>query len=433
MDLRRRLVGYLGAMLGGLLVVAVAIHLHSLRGDLDAEVAASTHLVDILVAASQPGTTPEQVQALLRDAPLRHISIEATAQAPAERSWLAALLAPEAAPPTPRTVHIGGQTLYIAANPDSEIDERLDDTVRLCITLLLYSGATLLVAWWAAHRALSPVRELEAGLQRLARGEEAARLPAFALREFSRGAGAIDVLAAALGSARAAQRQLARQLIEVQEAERKTLARELHDEMGQTLTAIGITTAYLERHAGQLSGEQLAECARELRRDVCTSGLQLRAMLGQLRPHGLEADGLAGALRELVGNWQQRGTGIEFRLELAGALPTLAEAASLALYRVVQEALTNVVRHSGARHCRVGIERRAAELLLCIEDDGQGLPADRPAHQGGLLGMVERLDMVGGRLQVAGGPGRGVQLQVSLPLQEEETKEEEQDDPHHSG
>ena len=97
MDLRRRLVGYLGALLGGLLVVAVAIHLHSLRGDLDAEVAASTHLVDILVAASQPGTTPEQVQALLRDAPLRHISIEATAQAPAERSWLAALLAPEAA------------------------------------------------------------------------------------------------------------------------------------------------------------------------------------------------------------------------------------------------------------------------------------------------------------------------------------------------
>ncbi|HOI51414.1 MAG TPA: ATP-binding protein [Azonexus sp.] len=120
-------------------------------------------------------------------------------------------------------------------------------------------------------------------------------------------------------------------------------------------------------------------------------------------------------------------------LSLSCALPALAEAASLALYRVVQEALTNVVRHSGARHCRVGIECRAAALLLCIEDDGQGLPADRPAHQGGLLGMVERLDMVGGRLQVAGGPGRGVQLQVSLPLQEEETKEEEQDDPHNSG
>ena len=66
---------------------------------------------------------------------------------------------------------------YIAANPDSEIDERLDDTVRLCITLLLYSGATLLVAWWAAHRALSPVRELEAGLQRLARGENGTEKP----------------------------------------------------------------------------------------------------------------------------------------------------------------------------------------------------------------------------------------------------------------
>lgn len=428
MDLRRRLVGYLGALLGGLMLMAILINLHSLRADLNAEVDASTQLVKVLLAAGQPATSPAQLQALLGEAPLRHLSIQPGPGAAADegsRSWLSALLglAPRREPA--QTIRLGEQTLHIAPNPASEIEERLDDTVRLCITLLFYSGATLLVAWWAAHRALSPVRELEAGLQRLARGEAEAALPPFALREFSQVAGAIDDLAAALNEGRAAQRQLARQLIEVQEAERKTLARELHDEMGQTLTAIGVTAAYLERHAGQLDAGRVAECAQELRRDVKTSGQQLRGMLRQLRPHGLDAGGLASALRELVGNWQQREWGIDFQLAMPPALPSLGEAAGLALYRVVQEGLTNVVRHSGARHCRVSIGLAVDELRLAIEDDGQGLPASAAAHRGGLLGMVERLDMVGGRLEVAGGPGQGLQLRVSLPLTSEEQQEEQ--------
>lgn len=433
MDLRRRLTGYLGALLGGLLCMAVLIHLHSLRADLDAEIAASTHLVDVLLAASQPDTDPAQLQAMLDHAPLRHLNIR-LAGAPGEEPghhWLSDLLAPAGGQPDGRTIHIGGKTLQIAVNPDSEIDERLDDTVRLCITLLLYSGASLLVAWLAAHRALSPVREIEAGLARLTRGEKTARLPAFALREFRRIAAAIDDLAAALAAARSAQSQLARQLIAVREDERRALARDLHDEMGQTLTAIGITTAYLERHAGQLDHAAIAECASDLRREVKTSGRQLRAMLRQLRPHGLEAGGLAGALRELVDNWQQRETGIEFRLDLAEPLPPLDEAASLALYRVVQEALTNAVRHSGARHCQVRIAAGRDGLALDIADDGQGLPADASAHCGGLLGMAERLDMVGGSLEVAGGPGCGLQLRISLPLSDGEERREDYDS-HHS-
>lgn len=428
MDLRRKLVGYLGALLGGLMLMAIVIHLHSLRADLDAEVKASTQLVKVLLAAGQPAITQAQLQALLDEAPLRHLSIQPGPGADADegsRNGLSALLGLEPRHEPAQTIRLGEQTLHIAPNPASEIEERLGDTVRLCITLLFYSGATLLVAWWAAHRALSPVRELEAGLQRLARGEAEAALPPFALREFSRVAGAIDDLAAALNEGRAAQRQLARQLIEVQEAERKTLARELHDEMGQTLTAIGVTAAYLERHAGQLDAGRVAECAQDLRRDVKTSGEQLRGMLRQLRPHGLDSGGLASALRELVGNWQQREWCIDFQLAMPPVLPTLNETSSLVLYRIVQEGLTNVIRHSGARHCRVSMLVAADVLQLVIEDDGQGLPASTPAHRGGLLGMTERLAMVGGRLEVNGKPGNGLQLRASLPLTSEEPKEEQ--------
>lgn len=426
MDLRKRLVGYLGILLAGLFLVALLVNFHSLRSDIEAEVAASERLARILLAAGsldqqQPDEALARLRALTDTAPLRHlrISVEPPAGLPSPDdsfSPLARLLGITSTASTVERVTLGRQTLYISPNPASEIDERLGDTVRLCLTLLLFSGATLLVAWWSADRALTPVRELEAGLQRLAAGEPDAALPAFDLREFRQVASAIDQLAGALKTSRAAQKQLARQLIKVQEDERRTLARELHDETGQTLTAIGVTAAYLERNAETLDSRRIVECARELRCDVRSSGEQLRTMLKRLRPHGMNAEGLAGALRELVGSWRQRETGIDFRLELPAHLPKLNEERALVLYRVVQEALTNVVRHSEAQHCVVRIAPDQGVLRLDIDDDGKGLPASGAFRRGGLLGIAERLEMVNGNLQLQPGPASGLLLRIVVPL-----------------
>ena len=428
MDLRRRLVGYLGLLLLGLMGMAVLVSLRSLRSDVSAEVVASEQLVRVLLDTGRiaPGLPPAEaaarLQAILDSGPLRHLSVSSGTGPAAETSasqthWLAALLGVEPAGGAGQLIRVGDQTLRIAPNPASEIEERMGDTVRLCITLLFFSGATLLIAWWSADRALRPVRELQAGLQRLAHGESDAGLPPFALREFRQVAGAIDALAAALSDARAAQRQLARQLIQVQEDERRALARELHDETGQTLTAIGVTAAYLERHAAALLPRQIAECAQDLRRDVRTSREQLRGMLKRLRPHGLDGPGLASALRELLAGWQQRAATISFKLDMpAAGLPPLGEDAGLVLYRVAQEALTNVVRHSGAAQCRVRIETHAQSLTLHIEDDGCGLAPEGQTQGSGLLGIAERLDMVGGRLALAPAAPTGLRLQITLPL-----------------
>ncbi|GAA4013000.1 sensor histidine kinase [Actimicrobium antarcticum] len=435
MDLRRRLVGYLGALLLVLLLVTVVINLYSLHKDVRAEVIASEQLVRVLLGASQFDPALSQVEAttrlaaILNAAPLRHLSIRAGSELmPAEPASLttrmASLLGIIPTAEAGQLVQLGRQSLRIAPNPSSEIEERLSDTVRLSLTLLFFSGATLLVAWWSAHRALAPVRELEAGLQRLAQGAVDPALPAFALREFSRVAGAIDQLAAALSTSRAAQRQLSRQLIRVQEDERRTLARDLHDEMGQTLTAIGVTAAYLQRHAQQLDASQISDCAQDLRRDVRTTGEQLRAMLKRLRPHGLDGPGLASALRELVAGWQQRDAGIDFRLVLPARLPALGEETGLVLYRVVQEALTNVVRHSGARRCSVTISVALHALSLQIEDDGRGLPVDVALRGSGLPGMEERLLMIGGSLQMCPQQPCGLVLQIILPLAKEVQREE---------
>jgi two-component system sensor histidine kinase UhpB len=413
MDLRRRLIGSLGLLLGSLMVMATLIQLHSLRTDIEAEVDASARLVNVLLAAGNG----QPLQERLAQAGIRHLSIRSAGQAASAEpphpmlGWLG--LSPSGR--DEQEIRIGNQVLYIAPNPGSEISERLSDTVRIWITLLLFSATTLFVAWCCADRALRPVRALEDGLQRLARGDQDPALPAFALREFRRVAGAIERLAQALAESRAAQRALARQLISVQEDERRALARELHDEIGQTLTALSVTAAHLARNAERLTPGAVAECASDLRRDIRISGQQLRAMLKALRPHGLHASGLAQSLRELIDGWRSRATGIEFTLSLQAPLPAMSETTALTLYRVVQEAVTNVVRHSGARHCTVQVMSTEAQLQVQIADDGCGLPATGPARRGGLLGMVERLDMVGGQLELLPNPAGGLRLLAILP------------------
>jgi two-component system sensor histidine kinase UhpB len=422
MDLRRRLIGTLGLLLGSLLAIVAAIQLVSLRSDIEAEVEASTRLVNVLLAASRmPADAGPPLEQRLAQAGLRHLSIRTAAQPAATHAqhplpaWLG--LAPAAR--AEQEIRIGSQVLFIAPNPRSEIDERLGDTVQIWNTLLFFFGTTLLITWYCADRALAPVRELEASLQRLARGEPDPALPAFALREFGRVARAIEHLASALRTARAAQRDLARRLIAVQEDERRALARELHDEMGQTMTALSVTAAHLARNAERLAPSAVAECAGDLRRDLRTCGEQLRAMLKTLRPHGLHASGLAHTLNELVQGWRSRTTGIAFALELPQPLPQplpdTGDAMALAIYRVVQEALTNVVRHSGARHCTVRLSAGATLLALEVIDDGRGLPAT-PCPHGGLLGMHERVGMAGGRLHILPNPGGGLRLRALFRL-----------------
>lgn len=427
MDLRRRLIGSLSLLLASLMGVATLIQFYSLRADIASEVGASARLVSILLAAENGAlTSPSDMAQRLAAAGIRHLSIRTPDQAWPEAqphpvlAWLSARTHSE----LEQEIRVGGQTLFIAANPHSEIDERLGDSARILITLLLFSGATLLVVWWSADRALRPVRALEEGLHRLAQGEAQPGLPEFALREFRRVAGAIDFLAQALAEARAGQRALARQLITVQEDERKALARELHDEMGQTLTALHATAAHLARHAPQLSPEAVAECAGDLRRDIRTSGEQLRAMLKSLRPHGLDATGLAQTLRELVEGWRSRATGVNFELELPVPFPELAEREALSLYRVAQEALTNVVRHSAATHCHLSVQHSAQGTVLTVQDDGLGVDMAHLKRGCGLLGMVERLEMVGGRLDWHSGPCQGVRVCAWLPQRAEEGRDD---------
>ncbi len=206
---------------------------------------------------------------------------------------------------------------------------------------------------------------------------------------------------------------LLQRLYTAKEDERLALARELHDEMGQTSTAIRTEVAVLQR-IGRLHPEanesvkRIAESAQHLSQ-------MTRQMLHRLRPPALDSMGLEQALMSLCDNWQQNAqTLCEFKV------PTLPEGlndyACVTVYRIVQEALTNVTRHANAKHVRVELTLDSQGLNLNIEDDGQGMADTQVVHQGfGLLGMQERVASVAGRMSISSKLGQGLRLAIQIP------------------
>ncbi len=408
-DLRWRLFGYvLGFALALLTAVAAWIGL-ALREDVAAEMDAAARLVDVVLAAGTPGQGADALRALSGSGQLRHVVLSV------ERSSL------EQSGPV-ATVHerripLGDGTLVIRADARAEIREVLEGGVRIMGSLLILALALAAVAWLAAHRALAPARELERGLARLGRGEGDAALPGFELKEFATIAAAIERLSGDLSAARAAEQALARQLLELQEAERRELARELHDELGQALTAIGAAAACIEKQAGRAVPDVLVASARDIRQESGRVLGLVRNRLARLRPGGLDAQRLVEALDELVAGWRSRAPQIGVEAEFPVSLPALPPLAGLALYRTAQEALTNVLRHSVASRVRVSLRQvdRAVELTICDNGIGSGADAARRAR-GGLAGMRERAAMAGGRCWLDDAPGGGLQVRLSLPL-----------------
>ena len=206
---------------------------------------------------------------------------------------------------------------------------------------------------------------------------------------------------------------LLQRLYTAKEDERLALARELHDEMGQTSTAIRTEVAVLQR-IGRLHPEadesvkRIAESAQHLSQ-------MTRQMLHRLRPPALDSMGLEQALVSLCDNWQNSTQNLcEFK---TSALPEgLNDYACVTVYRIVQEALTNVTRHANAKHVRVQLTLDTQGLNLNIEDDGQGMADTQAVHQGfGLLGMQERVASVAGRMSISSKLGQGVRLAIQIP------------------
>lgn len=223
--------------------------------------------------------------------------------------------------------------------------------------------------------------------------------------------------------ARAAEREmreLSQKLVQAQEAERKRLSLELHDQVGQMLTAVRMEISNLGRIGPNdperfrehvLQAKQVAEGAMKTVRDLAMG----------LRPSMLDDLGLGPAVEWLCREFS-RTSGIPADVEIEGSLARLTEAQKTGLFRVVQESLTNVMRHARARHVTVRLAESAGKLELVVADDGRGMQNGKGRRGLGLLGMEERIRELGGVFAVDSAPGEGTKIRAEIPLAAEEVQ-----------
>lgn len=230
------------------------------------------------------------------------------------------------------------------------------------------------------------------------------------------------------------QRRLAQRYVLMQEAERKALARELHDELGQYLNAIKIEAVALRNaralavapgaHDSDATSETTSEVTRSAAAAIIANADHVYGTVGalirRLRPVGLDELGLAAALEHLVDGARARAPQTRFTLTIAGEIDDLGEAAELALYRLVQEGLTNCAKHAAAPAMSIEILRApepgGERIIVTLTDDGVGTDWSRQRDGLGLVGMRERIEALGGQLAVSTAPGRGFRVVASFPI-----------------
>ncbi len=292
------------------------------------------------------------------------------------------------------------------------------------VAAAMAAAISLLAALLIGH-AVMPAQVIARGLRRLEAGDYRLRLPVFRTAEFRHIAAAVEDLAGRLARTTAERAALTKRLFQVQEEERRALARDLHDEFGQCLTATSALAAAIEAGA-EPDRPDLAAQARSISRVSARMMGSLKEALARLRSQDLDELGLEASLAQLVSGWNARDARKSvFRLEVAGNLAAVPAQAALCAYRIAQECLTNAARHGRPRadgrpaEVRLSVEHAAfgeGRLCLTVEDEGGGDPERVAGTAGhGLLGIRERIVALGGSLAI-GRAERGFRVAATIPL-----------------
>jgi two-component system, NarL family, sensor histidine kinase UhpB len=306
--------------------------------------------------------------------------------------------------------------VVIESSPSDEISEIWEAMTETLTGGLALIGAVFALTSFAVHQALAPIDKLSEGLKQLQGGDYEVRVPMAGPPELADISAKLNTLAAALKRTRSDNARLAEQIIWVEDDERRELARELHDEFGPYLFSIRATlTALLSDAQRDGATDRMLKCTNLL--DQVSEVQQLnRRVLQRLRPPALSELGLDGALLGLVTGWRTSHPHVTITLETAGLDSHIGETTSLTVYRVVQEGLTNALRHAGASLIAITvIPYTPVTLTVRVADNGSGISeANKPGF--GLSGMSERVWALGGTMTVSNGPIGGLMLQAELPL-----------------
>lgn len=398
-------------------LACAALLLHQAVADVERELQSAEAVVEYLsdsAARNPAGLQPHLTQSL-RHVRVHWLAADEAARMPEEAgldAWLGRQLFSERRH-SARELDLGdGRRVLIAVDARDEIDEvwdSLQQLLSLCGLALLLS---LLTIRWAVRRGMGLLDDLLRALQQVSGGQLAVRLREAGLPEARQLAGHFNCMTATLEQTRADNTQLTQALLAVQERERTYLAQTLHDDLGQYLAGIRAQACLLRMVSNQPSVVEHTAQALELNCERLQQGF--RALVQDLYPVVLQHLPLAEAFGLLVSQWQDS-QGIDCQLRVGADLPALPSASKTHLYRLLQEALTNVARHADASQVRVRLQRSARGLRLLVRDNGCG--ARQPQRPGvGLHSMAERARSLGGELHILSRPGAGWALALNMPL-----------------
>lgn len=302
--------------------------------------------------------------------------------------------------------------LIITPDISYEIIEEWQETKGILVLLGIFFIVVNIVVYVAVSIALRPIDNILAALTELEYGNLSSRLPKFTLPELSSISDKFNIMAATLQSSIENNHHLSQQLIRLQEDERKNLAQELHDEIGQHLSAIHMDASAIKSaktiNAAKASAAAIDAVVRRMMEIVGT-------MLQRLRPSDLDELGLKIALKELVSSWLTRQPNIKADLQITGDFSQLDDAVLIAVYRLIQECLTNISRHANANNIELSIVENTSKITIIIRDDGIGFDDSIKASGFGLAGMKERVEGLSGKFELQTAITKGVSIMIELP------------------
>ena len=299
-----------------------------------------------------------------------------------------------------------GVTIVVLA-PDGISSFAVDEEVAvLAVALALVAVVNLYVLRWF----IRPLQALTALARRVDLANPGERMPG---AELTSEAGELALtFNEMLDRLEAERREATGRVLAGQEAERLRIAQELHDQVGQELTAVLLVLSRLQARVSAELQSDVAAVQDEVRRSL----EDVRRIATELRPEALDDLGLVSALAVLAQRFAER-SALEVVERIAPDLPLLTPEIELVIYRVAQEALTNVVRHSGGGHAELRLDRQDGGLVLTVRDHGQGLAADH-VPGGGMRGMRERATLIGAKFEVTNSfHGGGCEVRLDVPLE----------------
>jgi two-component system sensor histidine kinase UhpB len=335
-------------------------------------------------------------------------------------SWFGRTVVPNstlsASEPLPDT--LGGGVIVLRADPRNELTEVWTDFGDDLEILAVFALITFPTIYWTLSRALTPLERLARGFRDVGSIAAPAHIALEGPPELRRLAGGFNAMVDRLAVFEAKNRRLAEQLSTIQEDERAELARDLHDEIGPYLFAMGVDAAAILKHVETRSDPGLATQVRSIRDGVTHIQHEVRAILGRLRSGSLTEFGLPQAIQNLTAFWRSRRPEVTIVVRTVGANAGFGEAFDGMVYRIVQESLSNAMRHGKPRRIDIAIDAgRDQEVVIEVIDDGGGLKASDGQRGFGLRGMIERVTAFGGDLDIhARTEPAGVRVIARLPF-----------------